>query len=247
MSAQETAEALLIVIKRIAKWFFFGALAIAAIVASPFGGRLLLDEYEARPQLVTSIGNVALGDRLADVLFREPDFVQEIDYEALAKKHGGVTTVPAGTDPPAFDFKSYLAESAIRFREVSAFLSSDGDDSSVSRLAYESKISSRWIKINDAGQVVRIGYICKDSSQRMGIGGVPCDGRGEHILSRFEGAVKVQCIRDKSDPNQIRYRVYDVERFGVRFHLVSNRVAAFEIMAPAMLAAATGVKWGACE
>jgi hypothetical protein len=246
MSAQETAEAILIVIKRIAKWLLFGALLIASIIASLFGGKLLLDEYESRPRLVTSIGNIALGDRLVDVLFREPDFFQEIDYEALAKKYGGVTTVPAGTDPPAFDFKSYLAESAIRFREVSAFLSPDGDDPSVSRLAYESKVSSRWIKISDAGQVVRIGYICRDRSQRMEIGGVPCEARGEHILSRFEGAVKVQCIRDKSDPNHIRYRVYDVERFGIRFHLASNRVAAFEIMAPSTLARATGAKWAEC-
>lgn len=247
MSAQETAEAILIVIKRIAKWLIFVALLIAAIIASLFGGKLLLDEYEARPQLVTSIGNVALGDRLADILFREPDFVQETDYEALAKKYGGVTTFPAATDRQAFDPDSFLAESRLRFRDFSAFLSSDGDDSSVSRRAYESKFSSRWVKINDAGQVVRIGYICRDGSQRMEIGGVPCEARGEHILSRFEGTVKVQCIRDKSDPNHIRYRVYDVERFGIRFHLVSNRAAALEIMAPPMLAAATGAKWSTCE
>ena len=57
----------------------------------------------------TSIGNVALGDRIADVLFREPDFVQEIDYEALIKKHGGVATVPAGTGRGSFDPDAWLA------------------------------------------------------------------------------------------------------------------------------------------
>jgi hypothetical protein len=290
MSAHETAEAILLVIKRIAKWLFFGALAIAAIVASLFGGRLLLDEYEARPQLVTSIGNVALGDRLADVLFREPDFVHTIDYEARTKKQSGASNsqpqalefdlnsarpveqgsgisvsqprtftweeargmpdanedrAGTSTDPPRLFFIP-LPEYALESGHLAAFLSSDGDDSNVSRLAYESKVSSRWIKISDAGQVVRIGYICKDSSQRREIGGVTCDGLGENILSRFEGGVKVQCIRDKSDANHIRYRVYDVARFGVRFHLVSNRVAAFEIMAPPILAAATGVKWAEC-
>lgn len=295
MSAHETAEAVLIVIKRIAKWLLLGALLIAAIIASLFGGKLLLDEYEARPQLVTSIGNVALGDRLADVLFREPDFVQEIDYKALAKKQSGSSTAQpreftfdlssarpveqsggaSASRPRPFTWEEALAlpdsnkdrgqpststpsnvpprllfiplpEYALDSRHPAAFLSSDGDDPSLSRLAYESKVSSRWIKINNTGQVVRIGYICKDANRQMEIGSVQCNGLGEHILSRFEGAVKVQCIRDKSDPNHIRYRVYDVARFGVRFHLVSNRVAAFEIMAPSTLASATGAKWAEC-
>lgn len=222
MSAHETAEAILLVIKRIAKWLFFGVLLITAVIASLYGGKILLDKYEDRPRLVTSIGNVTLGDKLSDVLFRQPDFKQDIDYEALAKQYGGVA---ADSSKPR-DWSKFSAE------DIKAL--------------YRSNNSSRLIAI-EGGHVERIGYSCNERSDYTSIGGIECGASGEVIFNRFKNAVKVQCLRDKSDPDHFRYRAYDVANFGVRYVLESNRVYQFVVMPTSIIATATGVSWGNCE
>lgn len=262
MSAHETAEAILLVIKRIAKWLFFGALIVMAVIAALYGGKILLEEYEDRPRLVTSIGNVTLGDKLNDVLFREPDFKQDIDYEALAKQYGGVQVTPA--KPP--DWSKFSAEDIKAIREgdlrrvsdaglnllIAAASKSEGTVSPLDgkvenkSISYTSKSSSRAIQIRD-GRVTSIGYPCNERSDYTSVGGIQCGASGEVVFDRFKNAVKVQCFRDKSDPYHARFRVYDIERFGVRYLLESNRVIHFVIMPPSIIATATDVSWGNCE
>lgn len=262
MSAHETAEAILLVIKRIAKWLFFGAMLVTAVITSLYGGKILLIKYEDRPRLVTSIGDVTLGDKLNDVLFRQPDFKQEIDYEALAKQYGGVQVAP--TKPP--DWSKFSAEDIKAIREGDLRKVSDAglnlliaagsrSERTVSTLdgkvenksiRYTSKSSSRVIEI-EGGHVTLIGYLCNERSDYTSIGGIECGASGDAVFNRFKSAVKVQCLRDKSDPDHFRYRAYDVENFGVRYVLESNRVYQFVVMPPSIIATATGVSWGNCE
>lgn len=293
MSAHETAEAILLVVKRIAKWLFFGALLVMAVIVSLYGGKILRDKYEDRPGLVTSIGNVTVGDKLTDVLFREPDFKQEIDYQELKKSSvdssepsssaaGPATTakrsivflmnvrMPDGTlikNVPEGTTRAQLVETlrdngydvsgldATSTAALGKTIPSARDASSFSTLdikvekaktIYESKNSSRAIVV-ERGYVTRIGYGCKEDTDYTSVGGIRCGASGELILDRFKNAAKVQCLRDISSPSYVRHRVYDVEKYGIRYHLLSNRVVEFNVMAPSILAAATGVTWGNCE
>lgn len=62
MSANEKAEAILIVIKRLLKWALVGMLALAALVASLIG----VEQYERwqrnKPRLLTEYSDIKLGD-----------------------------------------------------------------------------------------------------------------------------------------------------------------------------------------
>jgi len=332
MSAHETAEAILLVIKRIAKWLFFGALIVTGFIASLYGGKILQEEYENRPRLVTSIGNVTLGDKLTDVLFREPDFIREVDYQKLNKSSGAIGErsppasgpatntrrtivffinvrlpdgtlirgVPEGTtraqlaeklrnngfDVSGLEGQAYIfeavsdsmppeseatlstitgqqileqkraiavaaarkakAEAELRGLEGGAYPARAAGEGENWQTIFRSNATSRLIEI-EGGHVKRIGYSCREGSDYKSVGGVQCGASGEAVFDRFKNAVKVQCLRDKSDPDYVRHRVYDVEKFGTRYHLMSNHVVVFDVMAPSVLAAATGVTWGSCE
>lgn len=85
MSANETAEAIIIVIKRLAKWIIIGLLLIALLVGLIIGYFQVEYYYKNRPQSVTSIKGISLGDKLSDALFKNPGF--SID-EAASKEDG---------------------------------------------------------------------------------------------------------------------------------------------------------------
>ncbi len=74
MSANETAEAILIVIKRIAKWILFGLLAIALIIGCFIGYESAKSSYENRLKIITEVDGIKLDDKFSDFMFRNPDF-----------------------------------------------------------------------------------------------------------------------------------------------------------------------------
>ena len=74
MSANEIAEAILLVIKRLAKWAALGLLSIGAIGAFAFWGH---EKWQNRPQVVSSLMEIAIGEKWADVVFRQGEFVVE--------------------------------------------------------------------------------------------------------------------------------------------------------------------------
>lgn len=84
MSAEETAEAIILVIKRLAKWVAYGVLGIvgvgAFIAVSVWGyerySKISIEQF--RPQVVSSLKGIGIGDRWSDVVFRHGEFfVQE--------------------------------------------------------------------------------------------------------------------------------------------------------------------------
>lgn len=73
MSANERAEAVLIVIKRLGKWALYGVLILAALIGLTVGGFLAYEAWEKRPQLVDQHAGIRLGDSLGDVQFKMGD------------------------------------------------------------------------------------------------------------------------------------------------------------------------------
>jgi hypothetical protein len=66
----ERAEAVLIVIKRIAKWVLLSVLGLAALALFVWLGVYLYNKWESRPKVVSELKGIALGEKLNDVLFK---------------------------------------------------------------------------------------------------------------------------------------------------------------------------------
>ncbi len=103
MSSNETAEAILIVIKRLAWWIFLlfvGIVALISVIAGVYWG---LDTWSRRATEVKTLGGITLGDKIDDVFFRLgkfersgslPDFYRnEEKRTAFSVKNGRVNTV----------------------------------------------------------------------------------------------------------------------------------------------------------
>ena len=76
MSASETAEAILIVIKKLLKWAGVVLLGIAALSVIVWAVTWGYGEWEGRPQLVTQLMGIRIGDRESDVVFKLGEFRQ---------------------------------------------------------------------------------------------------------------------------------------------------------------------------
>ena len=78
-------------------------------------------------------------------------------------------------------------------------------------------------------RVLRIVLKCKDSYDSVKVNGIGCHSYGETITEKFGQLVSIQCLKDKNDENYLKYRVYDVKKYGIRYHLISNQIIAFSI------------------
>lgn len=76
MSANETAEAILIVIRRLFKWGAIGLLGIGAVSTIAWAVMWGYGEWEGRPQLVTQLMGIGIGDKESDVVFKLGEFRQ---------------------------------------------------------------------------------------------------------------------------------------------------------------------------
>ena len=95
--------------------------------------------------------------------------------------------------------------------------------------------------------VIHINHLCKKDYDYAKINGIGCNSTGEEIFNIYGTDIKIQCLKDKSDKFYIEHRVYDLVNFGVRYHLFSNKVAAFSLTTPDKLKTYTGFNWIACE
>lgn len=84
MSANERAEAVLIVIKRLGKWALYGVLILAVLLGLIVAGAYGYQRWDERPQLATELKGVTLGEPLGDVQFRVADLKQLVDDKGVA-------------------------------------------------------------------------------------------------------------------------------------------------------------------
>ncbi len=201
MNANELAEAILIVIRKIGKWIFIAA-SICLVLFLSFLGYVYIDSYyQNRPKLIEQLGGVALGDSLSDFVFKNPGYVLEKPEEK---------TSPGEKE-----------------------------------LVYTNKETLTTVTI-EKNKISMVVYVCKNEGEYTVINGVSCGESSEAILEKYGSDARAQCLKDKNDKSYSSYRVYDAPKFGVRHHVFSNKVGAFQIMPPAELIEATGVSWGPC-
>ena len=100
--------------------------------------------------------------------------------------------------------------------------------------------ASVTIKNNRVSNIV---LQCKEFYDSLTVNGIRCDSYGETIIEKFGHLVHIQCLKDKNNENYLKYRVYDVEKYGVRYYLISNQVIAFGI---APINDFTNVNWTSC-
>lgn len=88
MSANEQAEAILIVIKRLLKWALIAALAVVALIASLFGVQYYEQWERNRPRLLTAYADIKLGDsaqQVRYVLGPPPEYLYRTEEEERGK------------------------------------------------------------------------------------------------------------------------------------------------------------------
>lgn len=201
MNANELAEAILIVIRKIGKWVSVAAL-ISLILFSSFLGYVYIDSYyQSRPKLIKKLDGAVLGETLSDFIFKNPGF-----------------SVEKSDEKPSSD---------------------------ENEVVYRNKETSTSVTIEN-NKISNVVYICKNENEYTEINGVSCKSSSETIFEIYGSDVRAQCLKDKKDKSCSSYRVYDVPKYGVRHHVFSNKVGAFQIMTPKELIDATGVSWGPC-
>ncbi len=202
MSSKETAEAILMVIKRLFKWLFFILLATLLVFLAIYAYTKIEEHYKNRPKFVAELKGVHLGEKFQDFMFRNAGFV----IDTARKKTNDV-------------------------------------------IYYGNNEKSLTVAISD-NKVVRVIYGCMDKLEYTSINGIECRSSGDSILSKYDSKVRVQCIKDRSNSDYLIYRVYDAVGFGIRYHVVSNEVMAFDIAAQGELTKLDGfmnTNWTSCE
>jgi hypothetical protein len=135
------------------------------------------------------------------------------------------------------------------FRNAGFVLDSDRNKKATDVIYYDNKEKSTAVAIED-NKVVRVLYGCMEKFEYSSVNGIDCRSTGDGVFDKYEKDIRVQCLRDKGDGNYLNYRVYDAVAFGIRYHVVSNEVVAFDIATPAELKNSEGFmnkKWTACE
>ena len=194
MSAHETAEAILHVTKRLAKWIAIGLLASVTLIAAyVFVWVEVKRMYDQRAGLVTELAGIKLGDKLSDTLFRNPGF----EYKK---------SLP---DAPGY---------------------------------YANKDESIGFYVSD-NRVEEVVYQCTASIYNTVIHGLSCSSNGDAILKKYGNDVVVWCQSDKAAKDYMTYRLYDVRKFRIRFHLISNKVEVFH----AADRPVDSKSWSACD
>ena len=75
MKSNETAEAILIVLKTVGKWLLYAALLVL-VLGLVFFAYVKLDDYiKNKPKVISEFKNIALGEKLSDVKFKIADLV----------------------------------------------------------------------------------------------------------------------------------------------------------------------------
>lgn len=201
MSANETAEAIWIVIKRIFKWIFLIVLSIALFFGTLIGYEKIKQNYEQMPKLLNKLMDIEIGMKFEDFMFKHPGFALEKDSKVKE------------------NVEDYVNEK-----------------------------SSLYVKLIDK-MVARVIYACKQEFDISEVSGVLCGSKGDLIFERYGKKVRVQCLKDKNDPQYLTNRVYDIPEYAIRYHVVANEVVAFDVSTANLLGdtnSFVNARWANC-
>jgi hypothetical protein len=195
MKTNQTAEAILIVLKTIGRWLLIAALILLAIFSVIYLYVKIDDYIRSRPRVIDEFLNIKLEEKLSDVLFRIEGL--ELDKEGIKVR-----------------------------------------DESTTR--YTNKNSGVAVDV-ELGRVSGIVYKCKDDADYMVVNNIFCNDLGDKVLKKYDD-VRILCTKET-----IKFRVYDAVKYGVRYYVVSNKVAAFYVAKPSYLETLVGINWDKCE
>jgi len=125
MKSNETAEAVLIVLKTIGKWFLIAALILLALFSIFYALVKINDYIESRPHVVDEFLKIKLDEKLNDVLFRIEGL--KLDEEALKAKKESVT----------------------RYHNKDSGISIDVESGRVSVIVYKCRDNSDYMNVNN--------------------------------------------------------------------------------------------------
>ena len=187
MSSKETADAILIVFKKVGKWIVVFSFILLLIFFAIHAQNKIRDYYQNRPQIVDSLKGIELGEKFQDFMFRNEGFVLKMDE----KKSDDVRN-------------------------------------------YSNKEKSLTVRVED-DKVVRVVYQCNEDYDSFDLNGIDCGSVGDKVLEKYGKELHANCLKEKTNDDYLKYRVYDAVKYGVRYHIISNKVRAFDISNPAVL------------
>ena len=85
MSSKETAEAILIVLRKVGKWIALSALALVSIFLGFYAYTQIEEHYKNRPQIVMSLKGIELEMKFQEFMFRHEGFVLDVVKNKDAK------------------------------------------------------------------------------------------------------------------------------------------------------------------
>lgn len=201
MTPNEVADAILIVIRRLAKWLLVVTLGLVALALLSWGALVAYSDWERRPRVAEALGGISLSDKPNDVFFRL----------------GAFDTRPIDPDNPG----ETVYEQKLK------------DDASLQFVV-------------EGGAIKYIAKYCSDKVDYTSVNNIACRTKGEAIMEKYSGRIRVLCLA-KLDTAQDKFvRVYDAVEFGIRHMMYQNEVQGFFILRPAYLQGLQGKAWRPC-
>ena len=85
--------------------------------------------------------------------------------------------------------------------------------------------------VSENGVITRIASTCDKEDTTTEYAQIKCNANGEEILKKYQQEIKIIC-RHKDDDLKTKNRLYDLEKYGIRFALEYNKVIGFLIAEP---------------
>ena len=121
----------------------------------------------------------------------------------------------------------------------------DKNEDSDEEITYKNDEMRMQFIVKD-GLISRVLFLCLKSDTSTTIEGIRCGDSGEEILEKYGEELKVLC-RIKNDEFKEKIRLYDVEKYGIRFGLEHNKVNAFIVAEPNKIFEEENKNWRKCE
>jgi len=100
---------------------------------------------------------------------------------------------------------------------------------------------------SENGMITRVVFACDKEDTTTEYAKIKCNASGEEVIKKYNKDLKIIC-RKKDDELITSNRLYDVERYGIRFGLEYNRVIGFLIAEPNKLFTEKNKdSWGECK
>ena len=195
-------------------------------------------QYEERPKVLTEFNGIRLGEQFQDVAFRHGKPERQSSW-AIA----GIGKLFA---------EGKVEKGTARYAELEALLESwkktEAEELAKGKTDADYVFGKNIVEI-ESEKVNNILYFCEtDSTDFSEANGIGCGREGDEILRKFGSAVRVLCEKepDKVVAGNVR-RVYDVVKYGTRYHLTKNIVKGILIASPNTLESYVGKNWVKCS